>query len=416
MIPAGTQTTSGTPLETAFESDLHQSLMALQSALAMAVEALAEYPRKAPDLARLLGLERNLAWKLFRLIHERDVFVAARFVPGAASIEAFVEAARKSGVAAPLLEDVTTAAQKYADVVRRHAGDRVSADIMLGVKTGEGAEVALRRAAFRSMSYVAGVQARAQLQTFICAPAAGSADRLDGVSLKGFVELTRMRPDAPVVIGKAVSTDDQGTIIKPAKDEPIDGPLPEGEFVPLIREFCSTPLPKFRRVPGEHGFVEDELVEGPVGRTGAITFMAGNVIRGLGSRYSDEHNRNMDMVTRLRTPTSVLICDVLAEESVFGSLMPRVGLYSDLFGDALRRGPGRERFSVGKSLEAEFLGKGPSAAHTSEVPRYSRLLQHVMERLPWDGARFNVYRVRIEFPFTPTSLVVGFELQEPPRS
>src|SRR5262245_56898508 len=116
---------------TPFENDVRESLVALRGSLSAVVEALPEYPRRAPDLVRILGLERNLAWKLFRLIHERDVFVAARFVPGAASIEAFVAAARGTGVPGALLEGVRHAAAHHEKVVRMHAGDRASADIML---------------------------------------------------------------------------------------------------------------------------------------------------------------------------------------------------------------------------------------------------------------------------------------------
>jgi hypothetical protein len=399
---------------TAFESDVHQALSALQAALGAAVEALPEYPRRAPDLVRQLGLERNLAWKLFRLVNERDVFVAARFVPGPASIESFIAAAAGAGVGAALLEKVSQAAADYAGVVRLHAGDRASADIMLGVRTGEAGELALRRNAFRSMSYLAGVQAEAQLQTFIFAPSPGEIDKIDGVSLNGFVGLTRVRPDAPVVIGRAMVTNDDGTVIKAARDEAIDGPLGDGEYVPLLRDFCSTPLPRFRQVPGERGFVENELEEGPVGKTGAITFMTGNVIRARASRYRDELNAKWDLVARLRTPTSLLVLDVLIERSIFGPITPHVGVYSDLFGHALQRGPARERYRLPSVHKVETLGQGTGAAHTSEIPRYSRMLQHVMDKLQWDGSRFIAYRARIEYPFTPTSVVVSFDLLERP--
>jgi hypothetical protein len=258
------------------------------------------------------------------------------------------------------------------------------------------------------------VQARVQLQTFIFAPGAAGPDVFDGVSLNGFVELTRVRPDAPVVIGRPMATDDQGRVLKAREDEPVDAPADDDDSpVPLLREFCSSPLPRFRRVVGERGFAENELVEGPVGRTGAITLMAGSVIRSLASRYRDEHNASMDLVARLRTPASVLICDVLAHEEVFGPSTPRSMVYSDLFGDALRRGPGaRERYRLATTPRVEHLGKGPDTAQTPDIPRYPRMLRHVLDRMGWDGDRFDVYRVRIEHPFTPASVVVSFDLLE----
>jgi hypothetical protein len=402
------------PAPPAFETDVQNALSALQSALGAAVEALPEYPRKAPDLTRLLGLERNVAWKLHRLIHERDVFAAARFVPGAGSIAAFVAGAAGAGVPGDLLERVSETSAKYDAVVRFHAGDRAAADVMLGSRSGEAAELVLRRSAFRSMSFLAGVQARAQLQVFILAPSEKNGQQLDGVSLNGFVDLTRMRSEAPVVIGRAMATDRGGGMLPATEELPIDGPLPEGEHVPLLREFCSTPLPRFVHGPGERGFTENELVSGPVGKTGAISFMAGTLIRGVGNRYRDKTGTTADVVARVRTPVSLLICDILAPEGLLADDAPRVGVYSDLFGHALLRGDSRERYRLRSAPQAELLGMGCGAGQTPEIPRYSRMLQHVFDRVGWDARRFKLFRVRIEYPFTPASVLVTFELREPP--
>jgi hypothetical protein len=266
-------TTSHTDAATGFERAVERSLSELQASLTAAVEALPTYPRKAPELARALGLERNVAWKLFRLMNERDVFAAAKFVPGSASMAAFVTSASAAGVPEEISRRVGEAARAYESVVRMHAGDRASADIMLGPRTGDagGGELALRRAAFRANSLLAGVQAEAQLQTFLFAPSEKGGGVIHGVSLNGFVNLRRMRPGAPIVIGRSMATDDQGNLLKPEVDGSIDGPLPHGEYVPLLKDFCSSPPPRFRQVKGDRGFVDNELEDGPVGKTGATT-------------------------------------------------------------------------------------------------------------------------------------------------
>ncbi len=394
---------------TGFESDVERALTELQAALHGAVELLGEYPRKSTELARALGLERNVAWKLYRLIHERDIFAAARFVPGAASMATFVSGAAGAGVPESALDRVREAAETYERVVRTHAGDRASADIMLGAKAGEGGEVALRRSAFRSMSFLAGVQAMAQVQTFILAPST-DGKAIDGVSVNGFVDLTRVRPDAPVVIGKAMATDHDGRVVGSLREEPVDGPLAEGECVPLLKEFCSTPLPRFRRNPGERGFVENELAEGPVGRMGAIPFMAATVVRGVGVARRTGDQTTMDVVARVRTPAALLVCDVLVKKGMLPGDEGRVGVYSDLFGHALLRGDGRERYKLASVHRMERLGEGLSAAHSPDVPRYVRMLEHVLRRLGERGEEFEVHRVRIEYPFSPTSVMVTFDL------
>jgi hypothetical protein len=399
----------------AFEDDLRASMAALRAAVGAVVEALPSYPRRAPDLARQLGLERNLAWKMFRLINETDALDAARFVPGAASIDAFLEAASRGGVKEELASRVRETAARHAEVVRLHAGDRASADIMLGARGGEAAELALRRGAFRAASYVAGVQAQTHLQAFILAPSATDPNTMDGVGMKGFVDLRRMRPDAPVVVGKSMATDDAGNVLTRRETEPVDGPLPAGRHVALLEEFCSQPLPAFRRVPGERGFIEDELVEGPVGKTGSITFMAGDVLRSFAPRFATGADRTMDMVTRVRTPAAVLVCDLLVHEALFGDVEVRASVYDDLLGDAMRRGAGgagRERYRLGSLGKVERLGRAPGAVQSPDVPRYVRMMQHVMDRLRWEAERFVVHRVRIEMPFLPTSVVMTIDLPE----
>lgn len=398
----------------AFESDVQRALSNLQEAIASVCEALPTYPRRAADLSRIVGLERNAAWKVFRLVNERDVFVAARFVPGESSINAFLTGAGAAGVAPDLLERVREAADGYQQVVRLHAGDRASAEIMLGDRSGEAGELGLRRSAFRSMSYMAGVRAQAQLQTFIFAPNDRDADMFDGVSLNGFVDIERVRHDAPVVVGRAMATDDEGRPLQPGLDEPIDPPSEDNAIVPLLTEFCSIPTPRFRRVRAERGFVENELAAGPVGRTGATTFMAGSIIRRAARRYRDPENATMSLVARVRTPTALFVCDALVHETVFGPAAPRVGIYADLFGDAMRRGPGSERYRLPSVVTPEYLGMGAGAIQTPDIPRYPRMLQHVFDRLSWDASRFRVHRVRIEFPFTPSSVVVTFDLPDTP--
>jgi len=313
-----------------------------------------------------------------------------------------------------LRERVRDAAGRYFDVLKVHAGDRVSADIMLGTRGGENADIALRRAGFRAASSLAGVQAQTQLQTFIMAPSA-TAGIIDGVALKGFVDLRRMRPGAPVVIGRAMSTDDAGRVINSAANQPID-PQPEGQLVPLLADFCSSPLPQFQQVDADPPFVEYELVEGPVGRTGAATIISASLVRALGSRYRDKDNTRLDTVTRIRTPAAVLICDTLVHKDIFpaGHPAPRASLYSDIFGDAVRRGDNRERYRLPVNVAVEHLGRGTSVAQAAEVPRYPRMLDHVFARLGWDPNAFDIYRTCVEFPFTPTSLTVTFELLPPP--
>lgn len=359
----------------------------------------------------MLAVDKNLAWKVFRLMRERDRFAGGRFVLGPQAMGIFIKAAAQRGAAGGLIDDLREAAAEFEEVIRVHAGDRASFEMMLsaaGAEPDESTEIALRRAAFRSNGYFVGVQARAQVQTFIAAPSADGR-MVDGVSLRSLIDLRRLRAAAPVVIGRAMCTDAGGVLLHPGGVETLDDAIRPGDM-PLIREFCSQPLPAFRRVMGERGFVEDLLGVGPVGDTGATTVTAGEVMRSVSDRRRIPGDELAQMVTRVRTPCEVVIADYIVHRDLYGPLAPTLNVYCDMMGEAMRRVEEKDRYRRAVSEKVEHLGGGVEAAQTPEIPRYSRLLRHVFDRLRWNAGDFEVYRVRMEFPFVPSSVVIVHEV------
>ena len=44
------------------------------------------------------------------------------------------------------------------------------------------------------------------------------------------------------------------------------------------------------------------------------------------------------------------------------------------------------------------------------MPRYDEMRSFVFERLGWDHAEFDVYRLRVEYPILSTALALSFKL------
>jgi hypothetical protein len=67
-------------------------------------------------------------------------------------------------------------------------------------------------------------------------------------------------------------------------------------------------------------------------------------------------------------------------------------------------------------LHAELtdLGMGLDRTQCREVSGYGRLMREVFARLGHDPADFRVHRVRIQYPPMPASVMVRFELPDPP--
>jgi hypothetical protein len=218
----------------------------------------------------------------------------------------------------------------------------------------------------------------------------------------------------PWLIARSRISDDDGVSRQPYVREPLDDVSDAETAAPLIRRFCSDPLPVIRRVIRPSGFVDDELVPGPIGKTGATTCVIGDVCRSVGQRYRSEHNRFHGLIQRVYTPCEVLALDLIVHENVFGRIAPELAVRS-----ALGEGPASainpdELPRLPVTGGVQYIGKGLAALRTPDLPRYTELAEYVFERLGWDGARFDVYRVRLEYPPIPTLVTTQHDLPEAP--
>jgi hypothetical protein len=184
--------------------------------------------------------------------------------------------------------------------------------------------------------------------------------------------------------------------------------------VALLREFCSRPLPDVRRYLNPDGSVEDELAEGLVGNTGTISCVMGEVCRSVVPYYRSAHNRFGEVNDIVRTPCELLLLDQFVHEDVFGRISPELVVYSELEGPNHYPAAGRKPNQLPTWETVEYLGKGPTVVHILDVPRYAEMVRYVFRKLGWDGDRFDVYRVRLEYPVIPTAVAMRHELPETP--
>ncbi|MFQ5805655.1 MAG: hypothetical protein ACE5I3_04310 [Phycisphaerae bacterium] len=403
------------------EEDAKRVLLQTRNAFAAILEAVPGLEPRAQEVSEALAIPRKLGWQIARAVCETDPFLVARYVPARGGMKTYLQAAAQRNVPEKLIEAATAAVKEFERLIDVHADDRASLEMMLSAcasRTDEQADVTWRKAAFMGNSYIWGVRARTQLKAHFLHPAAETG-QLDIASLRGFVGLRRMRPNVPWVIARARCSDDDGQVRRAFASQPLDTRhLDEDgtDTVPLLQKFCSKPLPRFRRAVRQYGFLEDELVEGPVGNTGAITCITGEVSRGIASYYRTEHSQHGSVVARMRTPCEALLFDQLVHEDLFGRISPELAIYSQLSGGPSIPYPEMERDRLPVRETVEYLGKGPSVVYTPHVPRYAEMVRYAFDKLGWDGERFDVYRVVLLFPVIPTSVVMRHELPEAPAN
>ena len=271
-------------------------------------------------------------------------------------------------------------------------------------------DLAYKRAAYRSNSYFYGIQASAQFTCCLVHQAA-TEGLWDVAVVRGFLGLRRLRPYVPCVVARMRLTDDKG-VNREAVREPLDPRQEDNENIFLMWDFCSRPLPQFRSVLADEGFIHGELVGNDVGSTTAVDCVTGEVTRNGGARHAGELDQRFGACALVRIPTKVLIIDLLVAEGTFGTFSPEVVVFGEHFGGPPIPSPAKERDRLDMLESVVYLGKGLSVLRTRDVPRYVEMAQYAAGRQGWDGNNFDVYRCRIEYPVMPSSVIVRFDLPE----
>jgi hypothetical protein len=401
-----------------FETDTAQVLQRLRAAFAGVIAGIPGQVSKPAELQRALKIDMKLSCKVFKVVSASGTLAAGPHVPGGAALRTFLKAARKAGTDEQLVSAATVAAADFDRLVASHAGDRAAFDSMVSprVATEDAAQITLqqRRAAFRAQRHIFGVHAKVQLHCLIIQPASNPR-MLDLAQACGFLSLRQLRPDAPLVISRVRTTNDDGTVRK-VRREPLDPTPTQATGITLLREFCSKPLPRLRSVPIAPGIACEELASNGVGKQAAITCIEGYVVRAAVPRYREEGNRVGAKPAPIRLPCETLLLDLLVHEDTFGPLTPTAFTCAEHLGEVPSPVTCEEWQRLEPPEPVSYLGKGPSVLYSADVPRYSEMGQYVFDRLGWDAERFDVYRCRVEYPVLPSTVVMIFDLPVAPTT
>lgn len=402
---------SSTPRRTPnFEQELRDILLRVRSALASILEASGGYGPHVKDVCDALHVHRKLGWQIAKLACHADPFVAARFMPPPGGVKTFLEAAAARQVPNALLERASTAFADFERFVTVHADDRASLEMMLGSCSPDpdgAAQLSARKAAFTGNSAIFGAQARAHLVTAFVHPSS-KPGWFDVARLHAYVGFRRNRPNVSWVIARTRTADDDYRKRSPEPREQLGLPR-EGDGssgVPLLPQFCSSPLPELRRRSDAFGWVIEELVEAPVGNTGALTLVTAELTRQAARTYEWKYTRRMDWGVWVTTPCEVLVFDQFIHTGLFPAAQREVRLYANLV-DPAHFGEG-QLLPVFERVQAP--GRGLEVVHTPDIPRYGEMARYIFEHMGWDPGQFELYRLRMQFPPIPTAVVVRHAL------
>lgn len=408
----------GEPLDPEVQRALHDLRAALVAAMSRTVRRGPRGVIRAVDVATGLGIDRKLAWRVVQIMQSSEPIEIVRNVPGSAGLEKCLAAAMERGLDVAEAERVREAYGAYQDVVRTHAADRGTFEAIVSRAArarGDQSDFEARRAAFRANAYIWGVQAETQLCTNIVTPSIQRDTHVDLTVLTGFAGMIRMGSNISwAIYREPFIGEGPGDTMQPTlRAEPIDEPTPipgSTKGVPLLREFCSSPLPQLHAISSVR-YPDLKIVlatGGTAGNTGAMTCFTGETIRAaIPRRQQLPHTPAIDVSLRCVTPCHQAILDVLMHRSLFENVDPKFAVHSQLsweYESAKTMLPVHER--------VERLGSGLAVATTPSVPEYQAMLAHVLERIGHKAEEFDIYRVYMEYPIIPTMAVIEFPLPE----
>ena len=373
-------------------------------------------PAKTRDTARRLDLSNNLVWPVSRFINADDILTAGSEVIDRVKFEKICDACEAKGAAPNLVHQARQAIDKFEEVITLSAGDRQSFSLML---TGLGHEDVTqrqentRKMAFLSNSSLWGVQCRLSFKTVIFAPNTEEPDQVDAIRIFGMVDFRRLRP-IPWPLYRMHGYFDDGSI-RPGTGIPIEPPVDDMGSIPLLRNFCSEPLPALKSVKRDYGRRFD-LCAGPIGNAGLLTcVIADRLVKWQSIYRTPEKNEFMGSLFDLVTPLEYMLFDVFVHKDLPFTSAPESALFDRL---TAPRGldPENDAFrQLPLSNKVLQLGPGLLGNSSAHYPRYAQLMEYVFQRANLVPGDYQGYRLSIRYPQIPTAADLQWRLSERPK-
>lgn len=380
-----------------FEADLTTSFQEFRRSLAEMLAAGGADAGSPGDVARRLGLNLNLTWKLAKVLGEGDIYTALQHLPGDEGIEILTGAMQRVGVSADKIGAFRAALARFDDVVRLHAGDRNTLELILDSMGGAGSGERLeqsRKMAFRGNSGLWGLQARVRSTTTVIAPSKDDPSMIDLSIVGGVVDFRRLRPGIRWPLFRPRQYHDDGTpIVLGPKEEPVDPTSADPSQPMLIKAFCSHNMPQVRAVRSRLGW-DYEMGDGPVGNLGAFTCFFGRIVRKAVVSHWTEQDPFLDLLSHVTMPVETMIFDVLVHQDMAFLMSPQVMLLASTDGV----GPGNADQSIPLEARAVELSGRPPLLGTPLIPRYDDLVATVFARGGWNLREFRALRLTIKYP------------------
>ena len=395
-----------------FATDVRATVGRMRRALSAAFSSLTLDPAQGREMARVLGLEKMLAWKLSRVVIDEDPIAAVRMLPGRPGQQALVEALKRMEAAPEVVEQVRKSFGDFESMVATHAGDRETFVMMLSELTDNGRferDIEHRKHAFLGNSAMWGVQARVRLSSIVLTPG-DDPDFVEVASVSGLLDFRRLRSEQPWTVASYSSVDSQGSPRSTGVVIPLDPRAQERGSAPLLLDYCSPNFPQLTQTSSGGGSVLVLASPGPVGNSGLLTCLTGLLMKGVVPRWWQAPNQeDSELSVMLATPCEMLLFDLFVHHTLTPAMNPRITSFGALPGDSLRVCDGPKRRVLRLAEDIIELGAFPPDLTAFEMGAYPEMMEWVFKRIGHDASEFRGFRFRQRYPLIPTKVAYHYE-------
>ena len=393
--------------------DVMASFQVLRSSVLDLFGAAGVDPTKSREMARDLGLNRGLAWKLSRIARSMDGTDIAHDVPGPQSMAKFIQTCQSRGADSKLVDRALKASAEYEVRVTSCSGGRKTLAMLLAnqgqLSTSQERERA-RRALFEGACSVWGVQAQTRFVTVFLFKSKDNPRELNAAHVTGYVGFRRLDSRPWPMSYEAVHHSDGGSL--QIQKEPLDPTGSEEGELQLMPAFCDPPNPHINvRVQGDYKAFD--LAAGPVGNEGLTTCVFGSYIKSIFS-LDDPGPNTAGFMVLLQTPVERVLFDLFIHKDI-ETHGPEI---THLLDRLTYPHSNREEDFDSQSMPIAETGRPlPSSIHGAATPHiawYPRLLESIMNRVHVSYEEFNGSRFEMNYPPISTTLSRRFLLEGGP--
>jgi len=396
-----------------FAEDLREAVLSLRSALVALYRAVGADLGRPQEVARRFGVNKNLTWKIAKVMESEDAFAAAPLIPGPEGLGILLSALgideRNPAVAA----QVRRAAAQFDAMVARHTGDRTTLELLLdGAASSRSLEIS-RKLAYRGNSGLWGLQARARVTAHILTPNLEDRSRIDLALITGYLDLCRLRRVAHWPLFRFTRyTDDASSPSSSPGVQPLEESSEPGSPLWIMPSWCTPAIPALASVARATGAgdVTHYLEAGSVGRLGMVTCFCGFLKRSIESRHGDAHNEFGEVGTHITLPMETLMMDLFVHRELTEAMEPEACVFGRPGGEWPATAAEREAQRLPIAEKPVALGEGPPHVATPLMPDYERRILEIFPRLGHDPRDFAAFRLTIHHPPMPSLVVLRYRL------